>query len=60
MFENRSFDHILGAMPGVNGLLKDGGVNPDYYNLPDPLHPPSLSNLKVHPVPMAAAARFHP
>jgi phospholipase C len=41
MFENRSFDHIFGAVPGVNGvLLADGSVNPAYFNLPNPLAPP--------------------
>jgi len=33
MFENRSFDHILGAMPGVDGVLDaNGKVLPDLYN----------------------------
>ena len=25
MFENRSFDHLLGAMPGVDGVLDASG-----------------------------------
>jgi len=33
MFENRSFDHIFGALPGVNGLLDNGQIGPNYYNL---------------------------
>jgi phospholipase C len=40
MFENRSFDHILGAMPGVNGLFDSNGkVKEGIYNSPDPLDP---------------------
>ena len=57
MFENRSFDHIFGALPGVNGLFKDGAVNRDYYNLPDPLQPPSPSNPPVYPAPIDP---YHP
>jgi phospholipase C len=30
MFENRSFDHLLGAIPGVNGVDKE------HFNLSDP------------------------
>ncbi len=42
MFENRSFDHLLGAMPGVDGVLDPSGkVNPDFYNTRNPLAPPS-------------------
>jgi phospholipase C len=52
MFENRSFDHIFGALPGVNGLMLNGQLNQDYYNLPNPLEPPSPSNLPVYPVPV--------
>jgi phospholipase C len=52
MFENRSFDHIFGALPGVNGLLQNGQVNQNYYNLADPLNPPSPSNLPVYPAPI--------
>ncbi len=25
MFENRSFDHVFGALPGVEGVLDSGG-----------------------------------
>src|SRR5271170_4195891 len=50
MFENRSFDHILGALPGVNGVLDaSGNVKSDLYNLPDPTQPPSQGNLPVPP-----------
>jgi phospholipase C len=50
MFENRSFDHVFGALPGVDGVLDgDGNVNPDYYNLPDPTQPPSDNNAPVYP-----------
>jgi phospholipase C len=49
MFENRSFDHIFGALPGVNGvLLPDGQVKPNLYNLPDPTQPPSATNVPVY------------
>ncbi|MBR0851718.1 hypothetical protein JQ543_28540 [Bradyrhizobium diazoefficiens] len=42
MFENRSFDHLLGAMPGVDGVLDDlGKVKPELYNTKNPLAPPS-------------------
>jgi phospholipase C len=52
MFENRSFDHIFGALPGVNGLMENGQINQNYYNLPDPLSPPSPGNLPVYPAPI--------
>ena len=52
MFENRSFDHVFGALPGVNGLLHNGQVNQDCYNLPNPLAPPSPANLPVYPAPI--------
>jgi phospholipase C len=49
MFENRSFDHVFGALPGVNGVLgPDGQVNQEYYNLPYPLEPVSEKNKPVH------------
>jgi phospholipase C len=42
MFENRSFDHLLGAMPGVDGVLDPcGKVSPGLYNTKNPLAPPS-------------------
>jgi phospholipase C len=41
MFENRSFDHLLGAMPGVDGVLGPGGkVKPGLYNTKKPFLPP--------------------
>ncbi|MFZ6765744.1 alkaline phosphatase family protein [Undibacterium sp. Di26W] len=52
MFENRSFDHIFGALPGVNGLFEDGQINQNYFNLADPLNPPSPANLPVYPMPI--------
>src|SRR3974390_3898676 len=52
MFENRAFDHIFGAMPGVNGLFENGQINPNYYNLPNPLKEPSIDNPPVYPVPV--------
>lgn len=39
MFENRSFDHLLGAMPGVNGLFVNQSPNPGIYNYVNPLSP---------------------
>lgn len=42
MFENRSFDHLLGAMPGVDGVLDASGkVKSGLYNTKNPLAPPS-------------------
>jgi len=52
MFENRSFDHIFGALPGVNGLFQNGQINPNYYNLPNPLEQQSASNPFVYPIPV--------
>jgi phospholipase C len=38
MFENRSFDHLLGAMPGVDGVLDpSGNVYSNLYNTKDPV-----------------------
>jgi phospholipase C len=57
MFENRSFDHIFGALPGVDGvLLPDGTLKPDLYNVPYPTQPPSphgsLENPPIPPSPI--------
>lgn len=57
MFENRSFDHIFGALPGVDGvLLPDGSVKPELYNLPYPTRPPTvppaLENPPLRPTPI--------
>ena len=42
MLENRSFDHMLGRLPGVNGILGKGGtVNPAFSNPMDPATPGS-------------------
>jgi hypothetical protein len=30
MFENRSFDHLLGAMPGCDGVLDGNGLAPGF------------------------------
>ena len=50
MFENRSFDNLLGAMPGVDGVLgANGKVNPDYYNTMHTLAPPSDDNPPAYP-----------
>jgi phospholipase C len=53
MFENRSFDHIFGAIPGVDGVLTaDGKVKPELYNLPSPTEPPTHApDAKNLPVP---------
>ncbi|MCX4240391.1 alkaline phosphatase family protein [Paraliomyxa miuraensis] len=38
MLENRSFDHMLGMLPGVDGVLgNDGRIDPRHYNYADPL-----------------------
>ena len=49
MFENRSFDHIFGAFPGVNGLFSpDGSFKPEIYNQADPTQAPGVEpNLVV-------------
>jgi len=40
MFENRSFDHLLGAMPGVDGVLDPAGnVYSNLYNTMNPTAP---------------------
>lgn len=56
MFENRSFDHMLGGLPGVNGVLlpdTDGKVNPAYYNTMSPTDPPEpVSNPPLFPTPI--------
>lgn len=53
MFENRSFDHILGAMPGVNGVLEnETTVKPGVYNYLDPLNPTEISNFMQIPFPI--------
>ena len=55
MFENRSFDHVFGAVPGVNGILgPDEAPVPKYFNLPHPLEPPSETNKPVHLSPVLA------
>lgn len=52
MFENRSFDHILGAMPGVNGVLdKEGKIKADLYNLLDPTNPNENENGNAKQIP---------
>ena len=45
MFENRSFDHLLGAMPGVDGVLdSNGNLKPDLYNTMNPLAAPDVNS----------------
>jgi phospholipase C len=54
MFENRSFDHMLGAFPGANGVLLPGGeVNPDFFNTMSPTSPPDpQTNPMTFPAPI--------
>ena len=50
MFENRSFDHVFGALPGVEGVLDPGGkVKPSLFNVPDPTRQPWPDNVPVQP-----------
>ena len=50
MFENRSFDHVFGALPGVEGVLDSGGkVKPSLFNVPDPTRQPWPDNVPVQP-----------
>ncbi len=57
MFENRSFDHILGDMPGVNGLFDaNGNLKKDIYNTPDPSKKPHKPNKPQHPFPITPGA----
>ncbi|HYH67610.1 MAG TPA: alkaline phosphatase family protein, partial [Urbifossiella sp.] len=60
MFENRSFDHILGAMPGVNGLLVGGAVGPDFYNTMNPTQEMGGDNPATWPVPIVPSATPYP
>jgi phospholipase C len=42
MLENRSFDHLLGTLAGVEGVVDgSGGVRGDLFNLVDPADPTS-------------------
>src|SRR5262245_21728907 len=42
MLENRSLDHMLGALPGIDGVLNaQGQVRGDLFNLVDPAKPSS-------------------
>lgn len=55
MFENRSFDHILGAMPGVDGIL-----NKDLYNTMHPTQEPGDGNPKTTPIEIVPASNQIP
>lgn len=55
MFENRSFDHILGAMPGADGVL-DG----DFYNTWHPTQEPGDDNPKTSPIVIVPNSNPHP
>jgi phospholipase C len=49
MFENRSFDHIFGALPNVNGVLGDDGkVKPELYNTLKPTKKPEPPFILPH------------
>ncbi len=59
MLENRSFDHIFGAMPGVDGLLGPvGELKDDVYNTmhpesdPDAVTKPKITIPKIWPAPI--------
>jgi phospholipase C len=57
MFENRSFDHLFGDFPNVNGLFDgNGNFKDDCYNLPNPLEPPSSGNKQCFPSPVDPSA----
>jgi phospholipase C len=57
MLENRSFDHMLGRLPGVNGVLARGGkVNPAFGNLLDPATPTSTRYAAGAPAKFAVAS----
>lgn len=53
MFENRSFDHIFGDFPNVDGLFVNGALKPECYNTANPLIPPDpVTNPQYWPVPV--------
>jgi len=61
MFENRSFDHILGDMPNVNGLFDANGVlKPDIYNSTNPLQPANGAQIPFAIVPGASELVYIP
>jgi len=50
MFENRSFDHILGAMPGADGVHDNNkNVLPELYNTMNPTTAPGDDNTPTFP-----------
>ena len=49
MFENRSFDHLLGAMPGVDGVFDtNGNLKPNLYNTMNPLEKAGYGNVAAY------------
>jgi phospholipase C len=61
MFENRSFDHILGAMPGVDGVLdSQGNVLPELYNTMNPTTAPGEDNPATTPAVIVPASNPDP
>lgn len=57
MFENRSFDHILGVMPGANGVLNSkGNLKEEIYNYLDPSDPNTAGNVQQVPFPITPGA----
>ena len=65
MFENRSFDQLLGAMPGVDGVTVNtdgviGGVKPGLYNTMNPTQKRGADNPAVLPTAMIPGVDPHP
>jgi len=61
MFENRSFDHILGDMPGVNGFFDASGkLKKEIYNSPNPLQSPNDPQLPFPIAPGASEQEYIP
>ena len=57
MFENRSFDHVFGALPNVNGVVPQGLAIPELFNTRHPTEKPHpTTNPPVAPTPIADAA----
>ena len=57
MLENRSFDHIFGDFPGVNGI---NNASRNYHNLMNPYSPNNpASNLAYYPYPIDVGGQIH-
>lgn len=58
MLENRSFDHMMGTLPGVNGILASNGQpNPKYYNNATPADSTSAKYTAGEPAEYAIPAQ---